>query len=649
MRACVFVGPTLRRARICRRTTTSSSCRRSPRATSTASRRRRPQRDRDHRRLLRARALGLAQGDPVGDGRGHPRVRQRQHGRAARRRAACRSACAASAGSSRRIATASSRTTTRSRWSTGRAETGYLALSEAMVNIRARWPRPRAAASSPRRPGMRWSASPRSCSITTAPSSGCSSTPPSESLPAGELDALRAWLPQGRVDQKREDALAMLAAMRALLAERARADAGRLRSGVDRGVGRRDRGCGGEPGRSAPAGPRRGLPTIGCSRSCASRPDTYAAVRDRALLRSPRKTRGRAPPPRGRRRARVESARSPARPPRPVQPRRPRPLARGERHRGRQLERLLEDEAQLEAVQRARRARPARISCSTSCACATISPASPSARAASRNCSRRTAWTIRIRTTRTSRRRPRCGPGISSGGSASRCPTTSTRPRASSASPTGPISIARCAANGYTAHAQGQELDIERGADFVRMCGAMSIDLVRRCRRTRHQVSLVSPTAASSSRSTSLRPSGCSPPAGTIGPGPVGRSHVCDRSDRQAYPYGIARGPYGSPFLYYPPWNGPIRRAAAARRRRPLRPSAESGPGNSRQPTPMAWLGSSWTSGRTISASRSAGISLPTTSDWRSCSCALWTMPPQATASWSLAPTSWTAIVGSSA
>ena len=37
-------------------------------------------------------------------------------------------------------------------------------------------------------------------------------------MPAPELAALRAWLPQGRVDRKREDALAMLAAMRALLA-----------------------------------------------------------------------------------------------------------------------------------------------------------------------------------------------------------------------------------------------------------------------------------------------------------------------------------------------------------------------------------------------------------------------------------------------
>jgi hypothetical protein len=37
-------------------------------------------------------------------------------------------------------------------------------------------------------------------------------------MPARELAALRAWLPRGRVDQKREDACAMLAEMRALLA-----------------------------------------------------------------------------------------------------------------------------------------------------------------------------------------------------------------------------------------------------------------------------------------------------------------------------------------------------------------------------------------------------------------------------------------------
>ncbi len=46
-----------------------------------------------------------------------------------------------------------------------------------------------------------------------------------QSVPHDEIDALRAWLPGGRVDHKRADALAMLEAMRALLA----ADAGRMR------------------------------------------------------------------------------------------------------------------------------------------------------------------------------------------------------------------------------------------------------------------------------------------------------------------------------------------------------------------------------------------------------------------------------------
>ena len=39
----------------------------------------------------------------------------------------------------------------------------------------------------------------------------------SKELPANELDALRAWLPKGQVDQKREDALAMLRAIRSWL------------------------------------------------------------------------------------------------------------------------------------------------------------------------------------------------------------------------------------------------------------------------------------------------------------------------------------------------------------------------------------------------------------------------------------------------
>ena len=49
-----------------------------------------------------------------------------------------------------------------------------------------------------------------------------------------------------------------------------------------------------------------------------------------------------------------------------------------------------------------------------------------------------------------------------------------------------------------------------------------------------------------------------SPPAGTIGPGPSGdRMYVVDPIGK-LQPYGIARGPYNAPFLYMPPWNGPI-------------------------------------------------------------------------------------------
>ena len=125
----------------------------------------------------------------------------------------------------------------------GPAETGYLALSEAMVNIREISRRPSETASSPSRRATRWSASRRSCSTTTGPSSACSSAPPSARCPS-ELAALRAWLPQGgstgsagRPRHARGDAGAA--------GRRARADAGRLRPGVDRGVGRGDHGCGG--------------------------------------------------------------------------------------------------------------------------------------------------------------------------------------------------------------------------------------------------------------------------------------------------------------------------------------------------------------------------------------------------------------------
>lgn len=100
----------------------------------------------------------------------------------------------------------------------GPAETGYLALSEAMVNIRATLGRAREErviasatgtlleelAKSLYYPDRSWD------TILVHPRAGA--------LPGAERDALRAWLPDGRVDAKRADARAMLAEMRALLA-----------------------------------------------------------------------------------------------------------------------------------------------------------------------------------------------------------------------------------------------------------------------------------------------------------------------------------------------------------------------------------------------------------------------------------------------
>ena len=245
MRTCVFVGPTLRPQDLPRR--------RHRRAAAGRPRGRLPDRaapaagDRDHRRVLRRRARGLAQGDPVGDGRGHPRVRQRQHGRAARRRAAClrhgRRRPHLRGVSGRRA-----RGRRRGRgdpWAVGDRLSCSVRGDGQHPPYAVR--RPRLPRSSRRRAGMLWSALPRSSSITTGPSSGFWK-PSTESLPSEEIDALRAWLPQGRVDQKREDALAMLDEMKALLASGPEPMQVDYTLGVDRGVGRCDRRRGGERG-----------------------------------------------------------------------------------------------------------------------------------------------------------------------------------------------------------------------------------------------------------------------------------------------------------------------------------------------------------------------------------------------------------------
>jgi hypothetical protein len=100
----------------------------------------------------------------------------------------------------------------------GPPETGYTALSEAMVNIRATV----AAAAGVVDPatgealvgiakGLFYHDRSYRRVLERAAAQG---------LPADRLEALREWLPTGRLDQKRADALAMVAAIRAFMAER---------------------------------------------------------------------------------------------------------------------------------------------------------------------------------------------------------------------------------------------------------------------------------------------------------------------------------------------------------------------------------------------------------------------------------------------
>lgn len=99
----------------------------------------------------------------------------------------------------------------------GPRETGYLALSEAMVNIRHSLVEAERAGviAAPTRDRLNDMAKAlfyhdRTFERLVDSAAGA--------LPADEIAALRAWLPEGRVDRKRADALAMIAAMRELLA-----------------------------------------------------------------------------------------------------------------------------------------------------------------------------------------------------------------------------------------------------------------------------------------------------------------------------------------------------------------------------------------------------------------------------------------------
>ena len=100
----------------------------------------------------------------------------------------------------------------------GPAESGYLAASEAMVNIRC------TLAAAARAGVIAGATRSRLIAIAKAvyfPERGYElllTRARAEALPEAELAALEAWLPSGRVDQKRADALAMLSTMRDFLA-----------------------------------------------------------------------------------------------------------------------------------------------------------------------------------------------------------------------------------------------------------------------------------------------------------------------------------------------------------------------------------------------------------------------------------------------
>jgi hypothetical protein len=87
----------------------------------------------------------------------------------------------------------------------------------------------------------------------------------------------------------------------------------------------------------------------------------------------------------------------------------------------------------------------------------------------------------------------------------------------------------------------------------------MSIDLIRRCRQCGTRFRLF-PQSRFVGLANEPETVWLLPTAGTLRPGPSDdRMYVVDPIGKP-YPYGIARGPYGSNFLYHPPWNGPARR-----------------------------------------------------------------------------------------
>jgi hypothetical protein len=99
----------------------------------------------------------------------------------------------------------------------GPAELGYPALSEAMVNIRATLAR--AEAEGVLAPAARRSLEARAKGLHFPERNWAALLDEASGADRAALDGLRGWLPQGRVDQKRADALEMIAAMEEALAQ----------------------------------------------------------------------------------------------------------------------------------------------------------------------------------------------------------------------------------------------------------------------------------------------------------------------------------------------------------------------------------------------------------------------------------------------
>ena len=188
--------------------------------------RQRPSADRHRRRLLPVGACGLAQGDPLGD-------RPRAFTSSARpawapcgRPSSRPSECTASAGSSRPTVTATSRASARPirgrRRGGGRARTARRAAISAhpkrWSTSDARWlgPCPRGVIAKSTR--LTLVADAKAAFFPDRGYAPLLANGRVAGLPEHELAALERWLPSGRVDQKRLDAVAMLGAMRDFLA-----------------------------------------------------------------------------------------------------------------------------------------------------------------------------------------------------------------------------------------------------------------------------------------------------------------------------------------------------------------------------------------------------------------------------------------------